>query len=107
MLNGFEDVQKTMRDSLDTSIKALGSVTKGWQAIAAETAEYTRKSFEDGSAAVEKLLGARSLDAAFEIQSGYARAAYDAAVGQATKITEMVMDLAKDAARPFDAATQR
>ena len=62
MLKNFEDFQKLGKDNVDTCMKQFGTVSKGWQAIATEFADYSKKSFEDGSAALEKLFGAKSLD---------------------------------------------
>ena len=48
-----------------------------------------KKSFEDGSAALEKLFGAKSLEKAIEIQSDYAKSAYEGFVAEATKMGEL------------------
>jgi len=102
MINGMEDFQKLNKDGMDTAMKTLGSYSKGMQAIAVEIADYSKKSFEDGSAALEKLMGAKTLDKAVEVQSEYAKSAYEGMVSQMTKIGEMYVDLAKDAYKPFE-----
>jgi hypothetical protein len=83
MLKNFEDMQKYGKDNVDATMKVWGQVSKGVQAIAAETADYSKKSFEEGSAALQKLLGAKSLQNAIEIQTAYAKTAYDGFVAQA------------------------
>ncbi len=75
---------------------------KGFQAIAAEVTNYSKKSFEDGTAAVERLLGAKTVEKAIEIQSEYAKTAYEGFVAQATKLGELYADLAKEAYKPFE-----
>jgi hypothetical protein len=102
MLKNFDDIQKYSKDHVDSTMKAWGHVSKGVQAIAAETADYSKKSFEEGSAALEKLLGAKSLDKAIEIQSAYAKTAYEGFVAQATKMGELYADLAKETYKPFE-----
>jgi hypothetical protein len=102
MLKNFDDVQKYGKDNMDATMKAWGHVSKSVQAIAAEAADYSKKSFEEGSAAMEKLLGAKSLDKAMEIQSAYAKSAYESFVAQATKIGELYADLAKETYKPFE-----
>jgi hypothetical protein len=77
------------------------------QTIAAETADYSKKSFEEGSAALEKLLGAKSLDKAIEIQTTYAKSAYESFVAQATKMGELYSDLAKETYKPFESFTSK
>jgi len=107
MLKNFEDVQKLSKDSLDTAMKSFGAWSKGLQAIAVEVADYSKKSFEEGSATIEKLLGAKSLDKAIEIQSDYAKTAYEGFVAGATRIGELYADLAKEAYKPFETAVAK
>jgi hypothetical protein len=102
MVSGFEDLQKIGKDNVDLALKSAGAVTKGFQAMAAEAADYTRKSFEAGSSAFEQLLGARSLDKAVEVQSAYVKSAYEGYVGQVTKFGEIVADMAKTAYKPYE-----
>ena len=102
MLKNFDDMQKYSKDHLDSTMKVWGHVSKGVQAIAAETADYSKKSFEEGSAALEKLLGAKSLEKAIEIQTAYAKTAYEGFVTQATKMGELYADLAKESYKPFE-----
>ncbi len=65
--------------------------------------DFTKKSFEDSSATIEKIAAVKSLDKAIEVQSDYAKGAYEAAVARATKIGELYTDLMKEAFKPFEA----
>jgi hypothetical protein len=78
----------------------FGSFTTTLQTIFTEAADYTKKSVEARLALGEKLLGAKSLESVIQIQTAYARTAYDDFVGQATKMGELHSDLAKAAFRP-------
>ena len=102
MLKNFEDIQKLGKDNVDTCMKQFGTVSKGWQAIATEFADYSKKSFEDGSAALEKLFGAKTLEKAIEVQSDYVKTAYEGFVAEATKIGELYTDLAKETYKPLE-----
>lgn len=102
MLKNFEEFQKLGKDNVDVAMKQFGSVSKGWQAIATEVADYSKKSFEDGSAALEKLFGAKSLETAIEVQSTYVKTAYEGFVAEATKLGELYTDLAKESYKPFE-----
>lgn len=102
MLKNFDDLQKLNKDNLDAAMKSFGAVSKGYQAIAAEVADYSRKSFEDGTAAIEKLIGAKSLDKAIEIQTDYAKSTYEGFVANAAKLGELYADLAKETYKPLE-----
>jgi hypothetical protein len=102
MANGFEDLQQFGKENVDLALKSVGAVSKGLQTLASEAADYSKQSFEAGSTAFEKFLGATSLDKAVEVQSAYVRAAYEGYVGQVTRVGEIVTDIAKGAYKPYE-----
>ncbi len=102
MVKNFEDLQQVSKENVDTALKSVGALSKGAQAIAVEVADYSKKSFEDGSAALEKLFGVKSFEKAIEVQTEYAKTAYEGFVAKATKIGELYADLAKEAYKPFE-----
>ena len=104
MAQNFEDVQKFGKENLDSAVKAMTALTKGYQAIAAEMVDFTKKSFEDSSATIEKIAAVKSLDKAIEVQSDYMKGAYETAVARATKIGELYNDLLKEAFKPYEAS---
>jgi hypothetical protein len=103
MIKTFEDLQIVGKENVDNALKSFGTLSKGTQAIAVEMVDYSKKAFEDGTAAMEKLFGVKSLDKAIELQSEYAKTAYEGFVAKATKIGEMYAELAKESYKPFEA----
>ena len=103
MSNGFESIQNMGKDNVDLAMKSVGAVTKGFQAIAVETADYGKRSLEASAAAFEKLAGAKSVDVATKVQSEFVRTAYEGYVGQVTRFGELFADMAKEAAEPYQA----
>lgn len=102
MLKNFDDFQKLGKEGVDATVQSLTAASKGAQALAVEVAEYARKSFEQNTSAVEKLFGARTLDRAIEVQTDYAKTAYEGFVAQATKFGEIYADIAKQSYKPFE-----
>jgi hypothetical protein len=102
MVKNFEDIQKLGKDNMDATLTSLGVLSKGFQTIAVEMADYSRKAFEDGSAAAEKLFGAKSIDKAVEVQSDYLKTAYEQFVAQATKVGELYAGMAQEIYKPFE-----
>jgi phasin family protein len=97
-----DQMQKMSKDSMDMAMASFGTWTKNAQAIATEVADYSKKSFEGSAAAWEKLLGAKSLEKAMEVQSEYLKSSYEDFVAQSTKLSELYADLAKEAYKPFE-----
>ncbi len=98
----FDEFQKFGKESLDASMKAFGAASKSAQAIAVEAVDYSKKAFEDGSSTMEKLFGAKSVEKAVEIQQDYLKSAYEGFVAQSSKMSELYVDLAKQAYKPYE-----
>lgn len=95
-----EDMQKF--GSIETATMAAGAWSKAAQSIAVEFVDYTRKSAESSAAAWEKLLGAKSLESAVEVQTDYLRSSYENFVAQAVKFGQIYTDLVRQAYRPLE-----
>ncbi len=107
MVKGFEDFQSFGKGNVDAWMKSVGALSKSAQAIMVEVSEYSKKSFEEGTAAVEKLFGAKTLDKAIEVQSDYVKHAYESFVSEAAKLSELYADLAKESYKPFESHLAR
>ncbi|MGO9702085.1 MAG: phasin family protein [Xanthobacteraceae bacterium] len=97
-----DQMQKMSKDSMDMAMASFGAWSKNAQAIATEVADFSKKSFEGSAAAWEKLMGAKSLEKAMEVQSEYLKSSYEDFVAQSTKLSELYTDLAKEAYKPFE-----
>ena len=102
MANQLEDFQKLAKDNMDVVTKSFGVTSKSVQAIATEVADYSKKAFEQTSAVAEKLVAAKTLDKAVEIQTEYLKSAYEGFVAYASKVGELYTNLAKDTVKPYE-----
>jgi hypothetical protein len=102
MIKNFDEIQLFGKENVDVAMKSFGAASKGAQAIATEVADYSKKAFEDGTAAFEKLLGAKSIEKVIELQQGYFKTAYEGFVSEATKVGELYVDLAKETYKPYE-----
>ena len=99
-----EEMQKLGKDSMAMAMSSFGAFSKSAQAIAVEVVDYSKKSVEDSAAAWEKLMGAKSIEKAMEVQSEYLKSSYEDFFAEATKLGELYVDLAKEAYKPFEGA---
>jgi phasin family protein len=97
-----EDIQQYGKQHIESVVASATTVQTGLQAIASAYGEYTKKSFEDTKSFVEKLSGVKSLDKAFEVQTEYAKSAYETFVAESQKIAGMYGDLAKQTFKPLE-----
>jgi hypothetical protein len=101
-MKNLDDMQKVGKDNMDATLRSFGAVSKSVQAIAVEVADYSKKSFEQSTAAMEKLFGAKSIEKAIEVQSDYVKSTYEGFVAEATKLGELYTELAKESYKPFE-----
>ncbi|PZM11241.1 phasin family protein [Rhizobium tubonense] len=99
----FDDASKKSKEAIDTALKGYSDVAKGFQAIATETTEYSKKSFQDGVTHIEALAGVKSIETAIELQTNFVKSYYESFVSEATKLSEMYADLAKTVYKPYEA----
>lgn len=103
MIKSFEDIQSLGKENFEASVASATAMTKGFQTIAAEMADYSRKVFEHGAQTVEKVIAAKTPEKAIEAQQSYVKEAYEAYLGEVNKLGEIYMSAAKEAYKPFEA----
>ena len=106
MIRNFEDMQKLGQTNMDSAMRVLGEWNKNWQAIAAEMSDYTKRRSRKGTATLEKLMASKSVEQAVEIQTSYAKRAYDDYMQQMSKIGGMYANMAKEAYKPVEKILQ-
>lgn len=99
----LEDLQKISKDQLEQISATAASIARGFQALANETTDYSKRSLESTSSFFEKIVGVKSLDTAIQLQSEFAKAQFEGLVAQANKVGEIYKDIAKEAFKPIEA----
>ncbi|MEP9388123.1 phasin family protein [Mesorhizobium sp. KR9-304] len=107
MTQTFEDAGKYGKEFLDSGLESFNAVTRDAQAMSGEASNYAKKVFETGAEAVDKLLSAKSIEKVVEIQTAYAKQAYEGFVAEATRLGALYADMAKDAYKPFESVVAK
>ena len=95
------------KGNYDAMVRSYGELNQGCQAIVARWVEFSKRSFEDATRTWEQLIAAKSLDQAFEIQTNYAKNAYDNWMSEMSKIGEMYSSTARDAYKPVEKTMEK
>jgi hypothetical protein len=98
----FDEISRTNREAVDGMLQGYSELTKGFQAIATETGDYSRKSLKDATVFAEAIGSARSAEAFYELQTTYMKSAYEEFVAEADRIGAIYADLAKSVFGRFD-----
>jgi phasin family protein len=110
---GFEKAVKNYdqfvgfgKDTVEAYVKAANVAGKGAETLHNEIYTYSKQSIEDSIAATKALMGSKSVHEAFELQSDFAKTAFDAYVGELTKISELFVATSKEAFEPLQSRYQ-
>ena len=98
----FDDASLKSKEAMEAMLKSYAEVANGYQSIAAEATDFSRRSFQDVASFMESLTSARSLEEAYQLQTSFMKSSYDAFVSEATKMSDMYAELAKAAYKPYD-----
>jgi len=96
--------QKFAKTQLESNTTAASSFLNTFQAIAAEASDYSRRSLENRSTFVAKLLGATTFESAIQVQSEHAKTSYASFIAYLMKMAELRASLAKTFFKPIETA---
>lgn len=102
MLPTLETFQNFGKAQFEANTANASELTKSLQAIATEATDYSKKSLEQNTAFVEKMLSVRKLDEAVALQTDFAKTSYENFVAQMTKMGELYTGFAKEAFKPVE-----
>jgi hypothetical protein len=102
-----DNLQKMGKGNYDAIVRSYDEMNKGLQTIGARMTEYSKLAFDDATRTFENLISVKSLEQAIEIQSQYAKRTYDNWFAEASKLSEIYANMARDASRPIEQAAAK
>lgn len=96
-----EELVELTKGNVEAVVASARVAAKGGETIGQEVGEYGRKSLESAVATLKSFASVKSPTELFQIQSDYAKASFDAAVAEASKLSESLLKLAGEAAQPL------
>jgi len=105
-VKGYDQVLGYGKETVEAYVKSANVAGKGVETLHNELVSYSKQSFEDSITAAKAVLGSKSVHEAFELQSDFAKTAFDTYVGQVTKFSEIFASTAKDALQPLQGRVQ-
>ena len=102
MLKNFEDLQALSQQHADLVMKGLRDWNQSLRTASTEMLSFASRSFEEGTAAIEAMLAAKSIEQIVEIQAGFLKRYYEECIAESGKIGGIYSALAKDAFKPLE-----
>ena len=110
---GFEKAAKSYdtvlgysKDTAEACMKSATVAGKGLETINSEIISYSKGAIEESIAAGKAIMGSKSIHEAFELQTDYAKSAFEAYVSELSKITELATAATKETYAPFKGRVQ-
>ena len=101
------EFQNAAGQGFEAASRSFGEVNRGFQAMAAEMTDFSKRRMEDVLQAWQQLLRARHFGDVVEVQTRYAQRAYDAYTSEMSKLGEMYLGTARNAAKPVEETSRR
>jgi hypothetical protein len=89
------EYQKAVERGFETASRSFSEANRGFQALAAEMTDFSKRRWEDVFRAWEQLLRARHFGDVVEVQAKYAQGAFEAYASKMSKLGEMCLSTAR------------
>ena len=102
-----QDYQNAIGSGFEAASRSFSEINKGFQAIAAEMTNFSKRRLEEVVRAWEQFVRARSFADVVDVQSRYAQTAFDAYQSEVSRVSGMYLDTALNAAQPVEETSKR
>jgi phasin family protein len=100
-MKSLDELSDMTRANVDALIASARVATSGVEQVMTHLTEVSKKSFEDTSAMMKGLASAKTPNELMQMQSDFAKAQFDSAVAEYSKLSEMMVKLAGEVMEPM------
>ena len=97
-----KQIQQATKDQRNATMTSANTLATSVQTIATAHADYAKKAMQDSSEFFAKLTSVKEPAKVMELQSEYAKNAYETFVAESKKLSELYADLFKQATKPLE-----
>lgn len=98
----FDGFAVNSKLNLEAFADSLGAAAECAQTLSAQAAAYSKKTLEDQVDVAKKLAAAKSVQEAFDIQTGYAKSAMDCYLAELTRWSDSVSASMQRSLKPLN-----
>jgi phasin family protein len=99
---GLTELNAQGKQNLEAIVASAAAAQKGVETLSAQSAAFTKKSWEDGVAAAKSMSQARSIQELLELQTTWAKSATEAYLAEVTRATDVVTASVKNSFQPIN-----
>lgn len=101
-LAALNDVNGYSKQNLEAVVASTTAATKGAEVLGAQVMAYSKAAVEANVAAAKSLSGAKSIQEVIELQTAFAKTAFESYMAEAGKMGETVAASFKDSLKPLN-----
>jgi phasin family protein len=101
-LTAFSDLNAQSKRNLEAMVASVTAATKGAESLSAQALAFAKKSSEENMAAVRSLTSAKSLQEAVELQSAFAKTAFDSYLSEVNRWSDTMSATFRESLRPLN-----
>lgn len=100
-MKSLDEMTDMARGNVEALLASARAASAGIEAIASHVADLSRTRFDEASTAMKAMTAAKTPNELMQLQSDFAKGQFDAAVGEFSKMTEMMVKLAGEVMEPM------
>lgn len=100
-IKNYDTVLGYGKDTVEAYMKSASVAGKGVESLQSELYAFSKTAIEDSIAAGKAILSSKSVHEAFELQTDYAKSAFESYVGELSKVSDLFTTAAKDSFAPL------
>ena len=101
-MSNEEQIQQATKDFGEAATASAHTFATSLQTVASAHAEFAKRLMQQGSEFISQLTGVKEPAKLIELQSEYAKNAYETFVAETKRISELYSDLFTHATKPFE-----
>ena len=105
-IKGYDSVLDYSKDTVEAVMKSATAAGKGTEALNNQIYAYSKDSIDESLSVTKALLSSKSVHEAIEVQTGFAKTAFEGYVAELTKFNQLVTATAKHSFAPLQNRAQ-
>lgn len=104
-LKGYEELSSFGYGNFEALAAMSRAAAKGFEAIAQQASDFSRRSFEEAEAAFRGMTSVSSPNELVQLQNEFAKAQFDSVVSEFSKLSETMIKVIGDVVQPLSSRT--
>lgn len=105
-MNNYDDLVAFNQNTLDAFVASGTVVAKGFETLTKQYVSFASESFEEAIESGKKIVAAKTVNEAVDMQTKLAKAAWEKAVVEGQKVSEISTGIFKEASAPISERVQ-